>query len=129
MNDKLPRLLAALDSAVTRLAAALARPKDEFVRDSAIQRFEFTFELLWKALKTYAVDAGLESYSPRESLRCGFQLGLIANDPLWFQMLEDRNLTSHTYNEATAEAIYSRLGKYLPAIREALAELRRRAGS
>ncbi|WP_448568477.1 nucleotidyltransferase substrate binding protein [Thermus sp.] len=49
---------------MARLASALAQPKDEFVRDSAIQRFEFTFELSWKTLKTYLELQGLRSTRP-----------------------------------------------------------------
>lgn len=43
-------------------------------------------------------------------------------------MIEDRNLTSHTYNEVTAETIYSHLPAYLQLIRQAHAELTRRLG-
>ncbi len=42
--------------AASRLAEALARPKDAFMRDSSIQRFEFTFDLAWKALKVHLED-------------------------------------------------------------------------
>ncbi|MBI4000729.1 MAG: nucleotidyltransferase substrate binding protein [Nitrospira defluvii] len=104
----------------------MAQPVDEFVRDSAIQRFECTFELLWKSLKTYAEEAGVEVFSPRDSLRTGFQLGIIQERQEWFRMLEDRNLTSHTYNEATAESIYSHLRGYLELVRSALDELKKR---
>ena len=126
MSDKLHNLLRLLGIALTRLDGALAQPVNEFVRDSAIQRFEFTFELFWKSLKGYAEESGLEAYSPRDSLRTAFQLGVIQEHPDWFRMLEDRNLTSHTYNEATAETIYSHLPAYLHLIREAHAELTRR---
>jgi nucleotidyltransferase substrate binding protein (TIGR01987 family) len=107
MSDKLRNLLRLLGIALTRLEGALAQPVNEFVRDSAIQRFEFTFELFWKSLKGYAEESGVEAYSPRDSLRTAFQLGVIQESSDWFQMLQDRNLTSHTYNEVTAETIYS----------------------
>jgi nucleotidyltransferase substrate binding protein (TIGR01987 family) len=126
MSDKLRNLLRLLGIALTRLEGALAQPVNEFVRDSAIQRFEFTFELFWKSLRAYAEESGLEAYSPRDSVRTAFQLGVIQEHPDWFRMLEDRNLTSHTYNEATAETIYSHLPAYLRLIREAQAELTRR---
>lgn len=129
MSDKLRNLLRMLGIALTRLEGALAQPVNEFVRDSAIQRFEFTFELFWKSLKAYAEESGVEAYSPRDSVRTAFQLGVIQEHPDWFRMLEDRNLTSHTYNEATAETIYSHLPAYLRLIREAQAELTRRVKS
>ena len=111
MSDKLRNLLRLLGLALARLDHALAQPANEFVRDSAIQRFEFTFELFWKSLKAYAEESGVEAFSPRDSLRAAFQSGVIQESPEWFCMLEDRNLTSHTYNEATADTIYSHLPK------------------
>lgn len=126
MSEKLHNRVRLLETALSRLEKALAQPLDEFVRDSAIQRFEFTFELLWKSLKTYAEEAGVEVFSPRDSLRTGFQLGIIQDRQDWFRMLEDRNLTSHTYNEATAESIYSHLRSYTPLVRSAMDELKKR---
>jgi len=129
MSDKLRNLLRVLDAALTRLEAALVQPVNEFVRDSAIQRFEFTFELFWKSLKAYAEESGVEVYSPRDSVRTAFQLGLIQEHQDWLRMIEDRNLTSHTYNEVTAETIYSHLPGYLQLMRRAHVELSRRLKS
>jgi nucleotidyltransferase substrate binding protein (TIGR01987 family) len=126
MSDKLRNLLRLLGTALSRLDLALAQPVNEFVRDSAIQRFEFTFELFWKSLKAYAEESGLEAFSPRDSIRIAFQLGVIQESPEWFRMLEDRNLTSHTYNESTADSIYSHLPTYTRLVRQALEELSRR---
>jgi nucleotidyltransferase substrate binding protein (TIGR01987 family) len=127
MSDKLHNLLRLLNTALSRLDLALAQPVNEFVRDSSIQRFEFTFELFWKSLKAYAEESGLEAFSPRDSIRIAFQLGVIQESPEWFRMLEDRNLTSHTYNEATADSIHSHLPTYTQLVRQALEELTRRA--
>jgi nucleotidyltransferase substrate binding protein (TIGR01987 family) len=126
MSEKLRNLLRLLSTALSRLDLALAQPVNEFVRDSAIQRFEFTFELFWKSLKGYAEESGLEAFSPRDSIRIAFQLGVIQESPEWFRMLEDRNLTSHTYNEAAADSIYSHLPTYTRLVHQALDELTRR---
>lgn len=124
MSGILDNLLELLESALRRLDDALAQPPNEFVRDSAIQRFEFTFELFWKSLKNFSDAAGVRVFSPKDGLRSAFQLGVISDDPRWLRMLDDRNLTSHTYNLATAETIYSHLPEYARMIREALAALR-----
>ena len=100
-EEKLRAQMASLARAVERLKAALERPKDEFIRDSAIQRFEFTFELAWKTLKTFLELQGLEARSPREL----------------------RNLTNHTYDEALAERIYAELPKALERFQELLRRL------
>ena len=78
-------------------------------------------------MKAYAEESGLEAFSPRDSLRAAFQVGVIQDSPEWFRMLEDRNLTRHTYNEATSETIYSHLPTYARLIRQTRDELTRRA--
>ena len=50
--------------ALERLETALARPEDDITRDACIQRFEFTFELAWKAIQRQARAEGLECVSP-----------------------------------------------------------------
>jgi len=86
-----------------RLRSAVEQPKTEWTRDSAIQRFEFTFELAWKAVARLAQEEGIESLSPRAALKTALKLGWVADDENWLTMLDDRYRTSHTYNEATAE--------------------------
>ncbi len=64
--------MALLEQATKRLDEALSRPKDEFIRDAAIQRFELTFGLAWKVLKGYLEIQGLEARSPRMAIRWAF---------------------------------------------------------
>jgi len=96
-------------NAAARLQEAVAQPKSSIVRDAVIQRFEFSFELVWKALKLYLERQGHECGGPRPTLKKAFADGLIATPEeadVWLQMLEDRNLTSHAYDEALAIRIY-----------------------
>lgn len=102
--------------ALGRLRSALDQPKTEWTRDSAIQRFEFTFELGWKTVARLAQEEGIESLSPRAALKTALKLGWIADDENWLTMLDDRNRTRHTYNEAIAEELYSRLRGHLTAL-------------
>ena len=124
MSTKLTNLLAKLDSALERLSEALARPKDDFIRDSAIHRFEFSFELFWKLLKAYSDYKGLKVFSPRDAIRSCFKLGLLSDDEVWLAMLEDRNRTSHTYDSALADAIYAQLPVYHAAMLQVAAAVR-----
>ena len=98
-----------LDRALSRLEAALARPEDDILLDACVLRFEFSFELAWKAIQRHARTEGLDCASPRECFRVAFRLGLVEDDPRWMAMVEDRNRTSHTYDEATARAVYQAL--------------------
>jgi nucleotidyltransferase substrate binding protein (TIGR01987 family) len=118
-----PRLLL-FEKALDRLEEALTKPDDPIVRDACIQRFEFTFEMAWKAVQSFAVAEGLECMSPRDCLRVGFRLALIDRDAQWMAMVEDRNRTSHTYDEASATAIYRALPGYAHLLRLLLQRLR-----
>ncbi|MEJ5338985.1 MAG: nucleotidyltransferase substrate binding protein [Aquificaceae bacterium] len=101
--------------ALQRLEEVLSlQEENEIFRDSAIQRFEFTFDLAWKSLKDYILEAhGLECNSPKSCFRLAFSLGLIDHDEYWLKICDFRNLTSHTYNEELAEKIYRELPEVL----------------
>ena len=84
-------------------------------RDAAIQRFEYTFEAIWKAGKHFLREVeGIEIGSPKGVIRSFLQVGLLTEDQtaLGLSMVDDRNLTSHTYNENLADQIYGQLGTY-----------------
>ena len=102
-------------NAAARLAEAVALPESDIVRDAVIRRFEFCFELVWKTLKLYLERQGHECGGPRGTLKKAFAEGLIITPEeadLWLQMLEDRNLTSHTYDEALAKRIYQSIARH-----------------
>ncbi len=94
--------LAILKKAFARFSEALGLIRDDLDRDGAIQRFEYTFELLWKTLKRRIEFQGLQAASPRETFRIGAKLGLINDPNVWFSFLELRNLASHVYREEYA---------------------------
>jgi nucleotidyltransferase substrate binding protein (TIGR01987 family) len=96
-----------------RLEEILGKEKNVANRDSAIKRFEFTVELAWKCVQWFLRDQKIICRSPKECLKEAFKIGLIEDDPRWLEMLEDRNLTVHTYDEKTAEEVYGRLNNYL----------------
>jgi len=99
------------DSAA-RLAEAVAQPESDLIRDATIQRFEFTFEVVWKTLKLYLERQGHECGGPRPTLKKAFAENLIPTPEeadVWLQMIEDRNLTSHAYDQALANRIYGHI--------------------
>ena len=95
-------------SALSRLEAALQKDiaADDLYLDGIIQRFEFTFELAWKFIKAYLDYEGIEAKSPCGSIKEGFKTGVIADGTAWLDMLEKRNLASHTYDDESAQEIY-----------------------
>jgi nucleotidyltransferase substrate binding protein (TIGR01987 family) len=113
--ERLKERLETARKALASLEAILREPKTEIARDAAIQRFEYTFEAVWKAAQAYMRDReGNDCGSPKSAARMSFQTELLteAQARLAIEMADDRNLTVHTYNEALAETIYSRLPAY-----------------
>ena len=109
---KAQSLRADFERATARLGEALALPKDPIVRDSAIQRFEISFELCWKFLKAYLEEEHNASCtSPRSCFRLAFRHGIIEDDPFWIELTVLRNYTVHTYNEELADYVYARLSE------------------
>ncbi len=101
-----------VSESASRLAEAVAQPESELIRDATIQCFEFTFELVWKTVKLYLERQGHECGGPRPTLKKAFAENLIPTPEEadhWLQMLEERNLTTHAYDEALANQIYQHI--------------------
>jgi nucleotidyltransferase substrate binding protein (TIGR01987 family) len=102
-----------LKHAVQRLNEAIDdyhKNKLDSIRDGVIQRFEFCTELTWKTVREYLLDQGYtEINSPKSVMRQAFADGLIDSDQAWIDLLNDRNATSHIYDEATATQIYQHI--------------------
>jgi nucleotidyltransferase substrate binding protein (TIGR01987 family) len=98
-----------------RIAAEI--PEPDIVQEAGIiQFFEITFELAWKTLKDYLEAEGFNDVkTPRTAIKKAFQTGLIDNGELWLEALSNRNLTTHTYVDATAHALAEEIRlHYLP---------------
>lgn len=96
-------------------------------RAGIIQAFEMAYELSWKTVKDYAFEQGLPVDSPRQAFKAAFEFGLVQDGHLWMKLLEDRNLTTHTYNEDTAKAIEAIIrDTYCASLRELERNLRER---
>lgn len=104
-------------NALARLEEFLAEPVvSNRDRAGVIQAFEFTFELVWKVLQKIAQKQGQPTLGPKGALQFGIQASLLdpLDDELWVSMLDDRNLTTHTYKEDYANEIYNRIAtKYV----------------
>lgn len=110
------------EKALNQLKKAIAEPKNEFIRDSVIQRFEFTCELSWKTSKKAL---GLNSTAPKMIVREMAQQGIISSPEYWFSLIDARNETSHTYNEEVAEKIYGIAVKSVCEFEKLLDELKK----
>ena len=129
--ERLNERLAVARQALRTLQEVLAEPKTRIVRDATIQRFEYTFEAVWKAAQMYLeAEEGLDAASPKSAIRDSFQVGLLGEEQVQtaLRMADDRNLTVHTYNEALADAIYSRIGEYAEVMDIWLRKMEERIG-
>jgi nucleotidyltransferase substrate binding protein (TIGR01987 family) len=98
------------EAALARFSAILKEPKNDIVRDSAIKRFEFTFDLCWKSLKVYLNEKkGIVCASPKDCFKEAYRQGIIDYDEVWIRFVDLRNETAHTYQEEMAEKVYSAL--------------------
>lgn len=117
-----------LKKAYTKLVevSKLYDGENDIVRDSLIQRFEFTYELTHKTLKEAMKYLGvtLENSFPRTIYKKAYVNNLISDEKVWINLLEDRNATSHIYDEILADEIANRIvNQYVGAIGELISNL------
>ncbi len=119
--------LTALERAVSQLETSLNYSQSQAAQDdeelfvqfraAAIKAFEYVYELSIKMLRRQLAEieqpSEVERLSYRDLLRLGAEKGFIDNPADWFQFRENRNMTSHTYDETKAEAIYATLSAFL----------------
>lgn len=90
-----------------------------------IQAFEFTFELAWNTLRDFLAAKGVQGlFGSKDTAREAFKLQLITDDEGWTMMLNDRNRSTHTYNQVTAEEIVGNVhSRYVGLFRHLSAKL------
>ncbi|MFN4064565.1 MAG: nucleotidyltransferase substrate binding protein [Parazoarcus communis] len=96
------------------------RPLSELEQQGLIQGFEFTHELAWNVLKDYLEMEGIQGLvGSRSAVREAFKRGLVRDGDVWMDMIEKRNLSSHTYNQSVANALAEAITeRYYPAFCE-----------
>lgn len=98
-------------------------------RDAAIQRFEYTFEAGWRAAQRYLlVIEGLTVGSPKGCVRASREVVSDEQAIVALEMVDDRNLTVHTYNEAVAQRIQRNLPRYADLLGRWLSAMESRLG-
>lgn len=111
---KLEALKNQYQKALSRFEEILKEERNEITRDSAIKRFEFTFDLAWKTTKAYLEKKkGISCFSPKECFKEAFRQGLIDYDELWLKMTDWRNEAVHSYSEKFANNLYEKFPEIL----------------
>ena len=115
------KALNSLQEALSALDAQEDIKLKTMIRDATIQRFEFTCELSWKvAMKL----AGLSPVAPKPAIRELARLGDISNIDLWFDFIDARNKSSHSYDEDIAIGIIEVVRTFLPEAKQLLKKLK-----
>jgi nucleotidyltransferase substrate binding protein (TIGR01987 family) len=134
--------LSSLRKSVTALERIAVRSQDEefmnsldeltqnAIRSGVIQHFEFTYELCWKMIQRWirinkTPEDADHARTRKELIRLAARCGLIADPISWFAYGEARNITSLTYDEETAEAVFEAAGKIVYDATYLLAQLER----
>lgn len=100
--------------------ALLIENPDIIQKAGTIHFFEMSFELAWNTVKDFLEEQGFTDVkSPRNALKKAFETGIIAGGHSWMELLVDRNLTSHTYDEAKATEVENLIKqKYFPLLKQ-----------
>ncbi|MCX6141919.1 MAG: HI0074 family nucleotidyltransferase substrate-binding subunit [Ignavibacteriales bacterium] len=96
-------------NALSALDAAADEAHTDLEIDGTIQRFEFTYELFWKLLKSYLQQEGVLVNTPKECFKEAFRVGIIDNQESVLKMVDDRNLTVHIYDLKTSREVFERI--------------------
>jgi nucleotidyltransferase substrate binding protein (TIGR01987 family) len=113
--EKLNLIIKTAEKALSTLQEITSTSYSRIVRDAAIKRFEYTFEVIWKLTKTYLEkNEGIIANSPKSCFKEAFKVSLIDEKEsiLALEMTDDRNMTSHIYHEELAEDIYKKIKQY-----------------
>lgn len=124
-------LLFPFEKAIQSLDEVLKEPKNAFLRDATIQRFEYTFELAIRVLQRYFQEKSTEivnvdALTYNELCRYAAEAELIRNPSVWFEFRMARSITSHAYDERKAESVYVAAQQFLPEAKALLEQLKQR---
>lgn len=107
----------ALEQLTQAVELSRSRPLSDLEKQGVIQGFEIVHELAWNVLKDFLTYEGITGIvGSRSAVREAFSRDLLVDGELWMDMIEKRNLSSHTYNKEVAEALVNAIvGSYHPA--------------
>ena len=115
------KALTSLKEAFSAFMGEADESRKKLFRDATIQRFEFTVELAWKVSIKFL---GRPATSPKPVIREMAQSGLITDIQAWFEAIEARNKTSHSYDEAVALEIIQKIATFIGKAEELLGKLK-----
>ena len=110
-----------MDNLLEVIEIATIRELNKFEKQGLIQAFEYNYELAWKTVKDfYEAQGETDIQGSRDAFTLAFNRGLVKNyGKALIESIRSRQLSSHTYNEETAEEVYNDvINKYYDAFKE-----------
>ena len=98
--------------ATDKSAVELANSREltDLEKQGLIKGFEFTFELAWNVMKDYLEEQGvMDIIGSKNAIRHALNKGLFEDGEIWMEMVKARNISSHTYDEETAEKLFVKI--------------------
>ena len=109
-KQRFQNYIKALATVKNAVDIAASRELSDLEKQGMIKGFEFTFELAWNVMKDFLEEEGINGIiGSKGAVRHAFNKGLIEDGQVWMDMIEARNISSHTYHEETAEKLYKKI--------------------
>ena len=115
------------EHALRTLEELMPEEPTRIIKDAAIQRFEYSVELFWKALKVFLLESGgVDAPTPKDAIRKAGSTDILTAEEvsLALEMIDDRNETSHMYSESFADKLFAKLPAYAHCLRAACEKLK-----
>jgi nucleotidyltransferase substrate binding protein (TIGR01987 family) len=113
---------------LSALAGTLDPRLIDGLRNGQAQKFEFTLELAWKAIKNFLKQQeGIDEASPKKAVKAFYLAGYLTEGAYleMMQAIDDRNKLSHIYEQREFESIVERLPRHVELLRGVLRTLKR----
>ena len=109
-NQRFQNYKKALVAMKNAVELASTRELTDLEKQGMIKSFEFTFELAWNIMKDYLEEQGISDIiGSKGAIRHAFKNNIIEDGQVWQDMIKDRNIAAHEYDEATAENIAGKI--------------------
>jgi nucleotidyltransferase substrate binding protein (TIGR01987 family) len=112
-----------LSDAIDRKAEFLQEGFGDIYLDVIVKRFEFTYEMAWKAIKRYLDYQGITCKSPRSCFKEAYAQGMLDEEQVWLEMIEYRNLAAHIYEQEEIEQLLDHIDRFDKAFQQLRAYL------
>ncbi len=98
----------AMNNLLEAVITAKQRELSKLEKQGVIQAFEYTYELAWKTVKDFYESQGeVDIQGSRDAFQLAFRRGLVVDHgEELMASIKSRQLTSHTYDDSTANAIF-----------------------